>query len=412
MAQQNRPDDLLPGHPRPGVQQRADQWSASALLHPPLSLYVHLPWCVRKCPYCDFNSHEQRGALPFDAYVDALIADLDHDLPLAWGRTVHSVFFGGGTPSLFPPAAIDRFLQQAGARLRFAPDIEVTLETNPGTVEHGPFAGYRAAGVSRLSFGVQSFDDGCLQRLGRIHSSGDAERAVKAAQDAGFDNLNLDLMYALPGQSLAMALADVERAIALQPTHLSHYQLTLEPNTVFAVRTPAGLPDDDTAWDMQEACQARMAAAGFAQYEVSAYARADRQCRHNLNYWRFGDYLGIGAGAHGKLTLGASQEVLRRWKIRHPAEYLAKAGTAAAIGGDEVLSAARLPFDFMLNALRLNEGVPIAMFEARTGLPRTAIADRLATARARGWLEPDPDWLRPTELGRRFTNDVVGLFLD
>ena len=382
------------------------------LTTPPLSLYVHLPWCVRKCPYCDFNSHEGRGALPFEAYVDALLADLDHDLPLAWGRTVHSVFFGGGTPSLFPPAAIDRFLQQASARLRFAPDVEVTLETNPGTVEHGPFAGYRAAGVNRLSFGVQSFDDGCLQRLGRIHSSGDAERAVKAAQDAGFDNLNLDLMYALPGQSLAMALADVDRAIALQPTHLSHYQLTLEPNTVFAVRTPAGLPDEDGAWDMQEACQARLAAAGFAQYEVSAYARAGRQCRHNLNYWQFGDYLGIGAGAHGKLTLGASQEVLRRWKLRHPTEYQAKAGTPAAIGGDEVLTASRLPFDFMLNALCLNAGVPMAMFEARTGLPRAAIADHLATAHARGWLEPDPDWLRPTELGRRFANDVIGLFLD
>jgi len=382
------------------------------LTTPPLSLYVHLPWCVRKCPYCDFNSHEGRGALPFEAYVDALLADLDHDLPLAWGRTVHSVFFGGGTPSLFPPAAIDRFLQQASARLRFAPDVEVTLETNPGTVEHGPFAGYRAAGVNRLSFGVQSFDDGCLQRLGRIHSSGDAERAVKAAQDAGFDNLNLDLMYALPGQSLAMALADVDRAIALQPTHLSHYQLTLEPNTVFAVRTPAGLPDEDGAWDMQEACQARLAAAGFGQYEVSAYARAGRQCRHNLNYWQFGDYLGIGAGAHGKLTLGASQQVLRRWKLRHPAEYQAKAGTPAAIGGDEVLTASRLPFDFMLNALRLNAGVPMAMFEARTGLPRAAIADHLATAHARGWLEPDPDWLRPTELGRRFANDVIGLFLD
>ena len=382
------------------------------LTTPPLSLYVHLPWCVRKCPYCDFNSHEGRGALPFEAYVDALLADLDHDLPLAWGRTVHSVFFGGGTPSLFPPATIDRFLQQASARLRFAPDVEVTLETNPGTVEHGPFAGYRAAGVNRLSFGVQSFDDGCLQRLGRIHSSGDAERAVKAAQDAGFDNLNLDLMYALPGQSLAMALADVDRAIALQPAHLSHYQLTLEPNTVFAVRTPAGLPDEDGAWDMQEACQARLAAAGFGQYEVSAYARAGRQCRHNLNYWQFGDYLGIGTGAHGKLTLGASQQVLRRWKLRHPAEYQAKAGTPAAIGGDEVLTASRLPFDFMLNALRLNAGVPMAMFEARTGLPRAAIADHLATAHARGWLEPDPDWLRPTELGRRFANDVIGLFLD
>lgn len=382
------------------------------LAPPPLSLYVHLPWCVRKCPYCDFNSHAAKGALPLDAYIDALVADLDFDLPLAWGRIVHSVFFGGGTPSLFPPEAIDRFLQQASARLRFAPDVEITLETNPGTVEHGPFAGYRAAGVNRLSFGVQSFDDGCLQRLGRIHSSGDAERAVKSAQDAGFDNFNLDLMYALPQQTLAMALNDVERAIALSPTHLSHYQLTLEPNTVFAARVPAGIPDEDSAWDMQEACQKRLADAGFGQYEISAYAREGRQCRHNLNYWRFGDYLGIGAGAHGKLTLGATQQVLRRWKLKHPTDYLAKAGTAAAIGGDEYLTAQRLPFDFMLNALRLNEGVPMAMFEARTGLPAAAIAERVALARARGWLEADGDWLRPTELGRRFANDVIGLFLD
>lgn len=382
------------------------------LTPPPLSLYVHLPWCVRKCPYCDFNSHAAKGALPLDAYIDALVADLDFDLPLAWGRIVHSVFFGGGTPSLFPPEAIDRFLQQASARLRFAPDVEITLETNPGTVEHGPFAGYRAAGVNRLSFGVQSFDDGCLQRLGRIHSSGDAERAVKSAQDAGFDNFNLDLMYALPQQTLAMALDDVEHALALSPTHLSHYQLTLEPNTVFAARVPAGIPDEDSAWDMQEACQARLADAGFGQYEISAYAREGRQCRHNLNYWRFGDYLGIGAGAHGKLTLGATQQVLRRWKLKHPTDYLAKAGTAAAIGGDEYLTAQRLPFDFMLNALRLNEGVPMAMFEARTGLPAAAIAERVALARARGWLEADGDWLRPTELGRRFANDVIGLFLD
>jgi oxygen-independent coproporphyrinogen-3 oxidase len=322
------------------------------------------------------------------------------------------VFFGGGTPSLFPPDAIDRFLQLGSARLRFAPNAEITLETNPGTVEHGPFAGYRRAGVNRLSFGVQTFDDGCLQRLGRIHSSGDAVRAVQAARDAGFDNFNLDLMYALPGQTLAMAEDDVERAIALQPTHVSHYQLTLEPNTVFAARTPAGIPDEDSAWDMQESCQARLAAAGYAQYEVSAYALPGRQCAHNLNYWRFGDYLGIGAGAHGKLTLGASQQVLRRWKVKHPTDYLLKAGTAAAIGGDEVLSAERLPFDFMLNALRLNDGVPMSMFEARTGLARAAIAGRVTIARERGWLDADDDWLRPTELGRRFTNDVIGLFLD
>ena len=382
------------------------------LVTPPLSLYVHLPWCVRKCPYCDFNSHEQRGALQFEAYVDALVADLDQDLPLVWGRTVQTVFFGGGTPSLFPPAAIDRFLQLASGRLRFTPGAEITLETNPGTVEHGPFAGYRAAGVNRLSFGVQTFDDACLQRLGRIHSSGDAERAVQAARDAGFENFNIDLMYALPGQDLAMALYDIDRAIALHPTHVSHYQLTLEPNTVFAARPPAGLPDEDLGWDMQEACQARLADAGFAQYEVSAYARPGRQCAHNVNYWQFGDYLGIGAGAHGKLTLGAAQQVLRRWKVKHPTDYLLKAGTAAAIGGDDVLDAHRLPFDFMLNALRLNAGVPMSMFESRTGLPPSTIDGRVALGRARGWIEERTGWLQLTEFGRRFTNDVVTLFLE
>src|SRR4249919_3544118 len=255
-----------------------------SLATPPLSLYVHLPWCVRKCPYCDFNSHQQRGALPFAAYVDALVADLDQDLPLAWGRVVNSVFFGGGTPSLFPPEAIDAFLQQASARLRFAPGLEITLETNPGTAEHGRFDGYRDAGVNRLSFGIQSFDDACLQRLGRIHDSREADAAVKLAQDAGFDNINLDLMYALPGQTLEMAVRDVERAIALAPAHLSHYQLTLEPNTVFAARPPQGIPDEDASWDMQEHCQALLAAAGYAQYEVSAYARPGRQSAHNLNY--------------------------------------------------------------------------------------------------------------------------------
>ncbi len=383
---------------------------------PPLSLYVHLPWCVRKCPYCDFNSHEFRpgsghGALPFAAYVDALIADLDHDLPLAWGRIVHTVFFGGGTPSLFPPEAIDAFLQQASSRLRFAPDAEITLETNPGTAEHGRFEGYRAAGVNRLSFGIQSFDDGCLQRLGRIHDSREAVAAVKLAQDAGFDNFNLDLMYALPGQSLAMAEDDVARAIALAPAHISHYQLTLEPNTVFAARPPRGIPDHDAAWDMQERCQALLAQAGYAQYETSAYARPGRQCAHNLNYWRFGDYLGIGAGAHGKLTLGAEQAILRRWKLKHPAEYLANAGSAAAIGGDERIEPARRPFDYMLNALRLNAGFALSEFEARTGLARTAIAAELGEAGARGWIESDGERVVPTEFGRRFANDVIELFL-
>jgi len=381
------------------------------LATPPLSLYVHLPWCVRKCPYCDFNSHQARGALPFAAYVDALVADLDHDLPLAWGRTVQTVFFGGDTPSLFPADAIDAFLQAASARLRFAPGLEITLETNPGTAEHGRFEHYRAAGVNRISFGVQSFDDGCLQRLGRIHDGAQAAAAIKLAQDAGFDNFNLDLMYALPEQTLAMAERDIERAIALQPAHVSHYQLTLEPNTIFAARPPAGIPDEDASWDMQEHCQALLAEAGFAQYEVSAYARPGRQCAHNLNYWHFGDYLGIGAGAHGKLTLGADQSILRRWKTRHPADYLAKAGSAAAIGGDEAIAPLRRPFDYMLNALRLVDGFALSEFEARTGLARSAIAAELATAVERGWIRIEDDHVAPTELGQRFTNDVISLFL-
>ncbi|MBO9717169.1 MAG: radical SAM family heme chaperone HemW [Pseudoxanthomonas sp.] len=382
-----------------------------ALIPPPLSLYVHLPWCVRKCPYCDFNSHAAKGALPFDDYVDALVRDLEHDLPLVWGRTVHSVFFGGGTPSLFPPEAIDRILQAASARLRFAPDAEITLEANPGTAEHGRFDGYRAAGVNRVSFGIQSFDDGCLQRLGRIHDSAEAEAAVRLAQDAGFDNLNLDLMYALPGQDLAMAERDLERAFALQPAHISHYQLTLEPNTVFFARPPQGIPDDDLSWDIQERCQALLADAGYGHYETSAYARPGRQCAHNLNYWRYGDYLGIGAGAHGKITLGAEQAILRRWKHKHPATWMAAAGGAGAIGGDDRIEPERRPFEYMLNALRLHEGFALADFEVRTGLSRDRIQPALALARERGWLEVSDTTVVPTVLGRRFANDVIGLFL-
>ncbi|HMB57983.1 MAG TPA: radical SAM family heme chaperone HemW [Arenimonas sp.] len=381
------------------------------LIPPPLSLYIHIPWCVRKCPYCDFNSHNQPEQLPVDDYVAALVADLEQDLPLVWGRTVHSVFFGGGTPSLFAPEAIGRILDAASARLRFAPNAEITMECNPGTAEHGRFENYLAAGVNRISFGIQSFDDGCLQRLGRIHDSGEAERAVKLAQDAGYDNINLDLMYALPEQTLAMALHDVERAIALAPAHLSHYQLTLEPNTVFAAKPPQGIPLEDDAWDMQEHCIATMAAAGYAQYEVSAYAQPGRQCAHNLNYWRFGDYLGIGAGAHGKISSGASGEILRRWKVKGPRDFLARAHSDARIGGDDPIAPENRPFDYMLNALRLVEGFSLADFEVRTGLARSVIAKRLEHARMMGWLEAQDDRCIPTDLGRRFTNDVIGLFL-
>ena len=381
------------------------------LIPPPLSLYVHMPWCVRKCPYCDFNSHQGKGELPFGDYIDALLRDLDHDLPLVWGRTVQTVFFGGGTPSLFPPQYIDRFLQEASARLRFAPGCEITLETNPGTTEHGRFEEYRKAGVNRISFGIQSFDDGCLQRLGRIHDSGEAEAAVKLAQDAGLDNLNLDLMYALPQQTVAMAEHDLQRAFALQPAHISHYQLTLEPNTIFHARPPQGIPDDDASWDMQERCQALLAEHGYAQYEVSAYAQPGRQCAHNLNYWRFGDYLGVGAGAHGKITLGSEQTILRRWKVKHPTTYLQNAGGELAIGGDERIDESRRPFEFMLNALRLRDGFSLAGFEATTGLAADSIAAQLEHAIGEGWLERIDDRFVPTERGRHFTNDVVSLFL-
>ncbi|MGN2252917.1 radical SAM family heme chaperone HemW [Frateuria sp. GZRe12] len=383
------------------------------LVAPPLSLYVHMPWCVKKCPYCDFNSHGARGEPPpYAAYVDTLLADLDADLAdfgaAVEGRPIVSVFFGGGTPSLFAPDHIGRFLDGARSRLPFVEDCEITLETNPGTVEHGRFDGYLAAGVNRLSFGIQSFDDDKLKRLGRIHSANEAEAAVKSAQDAGYANLNLDLMYALPQQSLEGALADVERAIALAPTHVSHYQLTLEPNTAFAA-SPPPLPDDDSAWAMQEACEVRLAEAGYGQYEVSAYARRDRRCRHNLNYWEFGDYLGIGAGAHGKITDATA--VTRRWKSRHPRTYLGAAGGPARIGGSGPVAPAELPFEYMLNALRLYQGVPREAFTQRTGLPADRIAPALAQAQARGWLQDTPGRLQPSLLGQRFLNDLIELFL-
>ncbi|HEX5353891.1 MAG TPA: radical SAM family heme chaperone HemW [Rhodanobacteraceae bacterium] len=385
---------------------------------------MHIPWCVKKCPYCDFNSHGLRAAMPEREYVAALLADLDGDLrdfeAALRGREITSVFFGGGTPSLFAPDSIAAILDGASARIAFAHDCEITLETNPGTVEHGRFDGYLKAGVNRISFGVQSFDDHKLRALGRIHSSAEAEAAVKLAQDAGYVNINLDLMYALPSQALAGALADVERAIALQPAHISHYQLTLEPGTPFA-KHPPPLPDHDSAWDTQEACQARLAAAGYAQYEVSAYAQPGKRCRHNLNYWQFGDYLGIGAGAHGKVTgpgtghrvpaAHASLRVDRRHKLRSPRAYLESASAPRRIGGDETVTADQLPFEFMLNGLRLNHGVAVQDFLTRTGLPGEAIAWPLREACARGWLIDDPARLQPTPLGGRFLNDLIELFL-
>ncbi|AXQ27296.1 oxygen-independent coproporphyrinogen III oxidase-like protein [Solimonas sp. K1W22B-7] len=375
----------------------------------PLSLYLHFPWCVQKCPYCDFNSHALRGDTPEDAYVEALVRDLDHELREPESRPLTSIFMGGGTPSLFSDRAIGRVLEAVQRRLAFAPDIEITLEANPGTADASHFRGYRTAGVNRLSIGVQSLDAAQLKKLGRIHDPGQAVAALELARAAGFDNVNLDLMFALPQQSEAQALADLDGVLALQPEHVSWYQLTLEPNTEFAARPPP-LPDDDAVAAMFDAGQARLAAAGYAQYEVSAYARPGRQARHNLNYWEFGDYLGIGAGAHGKRSGAAG--VIRRARHKHPKRYLESAGTAAGVQEERILSAQEMPIEFMLNVLRLNAGVPAALWEARTGLPLAALATPLAEARRLGLMEPDPGLLRPTALGHRHLNRLLELFLD
>ncbi len=372
----------------------------------PIAIYVHLPWCVRKCPYCDFNSHAQPARIPEEDYVAALLADLEGDLDLAAGRTVGSVFLGGGTPSLFSTGAIAALIEGLAARLPFESGAEITMEANPGTVEHGRFTGYRAAGVNRVSLGAQSFDAGALRALGRIHGPGEIGAAVAELDDAGIVNFNLDLMYALPGQSREGALADLEAALALGPVHLSHYQLTLEPGTAFFHRPPA-LPDDDRSFEMQLDCQQALAAAGFGQYEVSAYAKPGYQCRHNLNYWRFGDYLGIGAGAHGKATVEG--RVIRTEKPRSPREYLQGRGTANA--RRRPVPPPELPFEFMLNALRLREGFTLGDFERATGLPAATIRPTIAALAARRLLADAGGRHRPTELGFRFLNELQGAFL-
>ncbi len=383
---------------------------------PPLALYVHMPWCVRKCPYCDFNSHQLTGSAPDTAYIDALIADFTAELPLLAGRTIETVFFGGGTPSLFMPEEIARLIEALRRLAPFAGDAEITLEANPGTIERGRFRGYRDAGINRVSLGAQSFSAAALARLGRIHSADDTRRAVEELRAAGLDNFNLDLMYALPEQTLEGCCADVASAIALEPRHLSFYQLTLEPGTVFHARPPP-LPDEELAWEMQLAGQAQLAAAGFRQYEVSAYARPGAECRHNLNYWSFGDYVGIGAGAHGKLSLALPDEVLRTTKPRQPRDYQAQQRLAREpIGERERVPEVQLPFEFMLNALRLNEGFAVADYVVRTGLAIEALAERLGRVRERGLLEfattpRGPGW-RPTARGLRFLNDLQMAFLN
>ena len=378
------------------------------LATPPLSLYVHFPWCVRKCPYCDFNSYTLQGELDERRYVEALERDLEAQAQDVNGREVVSVFFGGGTPSLFSPEAIGRVIAAARRHLTLASDVEVTMEANPGAIERGRFGEYRAAGLTRVSLGAQSFDPRRLEVLGRIHSPEETRRAAEELHAAGLDNFNLDLMYALPGQDVGGAVRDVEEALALEPAHLSHYQLTIEAGTVFAGKPPA-LPDDDAAAGMLTECLLRMMAAGFEQYEVSAYARAGGRCRHNLNYWTFGDYLGVGAGAHGKLSLPASGTIVRTLQLREPRRYLA---SVPAVVTRKPVPKRELPFEFMLNALRLVEGFDVAVFEARTGLEWDAIGAKVESLVARGLLLRTGTGFRPSPQGLTFLNDLLLTFVD
>jgi oxygen-independent coproporphyrinogen-3 oxidase len=390
----------------------ADGFSSQAprqplALLPPLSLYIHIPWCVRKCPYCDFNSHAASPVLPEEEYVDALLADLDFDLPHVYGRELQSIFFGGGTPSLFSAQALGRLLKGVEQRIRFAHDIEITLEANPGTFEQEKFRAYRGLGINRLSIGIQSFQEAKLKALGRIHNGDEAIRAADMARQAGFDNFNLDLMHGLPDQSEDDALGDLRQAIALAPTHLSWYQLTLEPNTVFWNQPPT-LPEDDILWDIQEAGQQLLADNGYAQYEVSAYAQSGRPARHNLNYWSFGDFIGIGAGAHGKLS-HPDGRILRTWKTRLPKDYLNPAKAFQA--GEKLLPLEELPFEFLMNALRLTNGVEAALFRERTGLSLDSLAQARRQAEQRGLLQADPSRLVATPQGQLFLNDLLQYFL-
>ncbi|MBN7119990.1 radical SAM family heme chaperone HemW [Ectopseudomonas oleovorans] len=381
--------------------------AGGSFLLPPLALYIHIPWCVRKCPYCDFNSHAAGPTLPEEEYVDALLADLDADLQHVHGRPLTSIFFGGGTPSLFSDRALGRLLEGVERRIAFAPDIEITLEANPGTFEQAKFKGYRSLGINRLSIGVQSFQEAKLKALGRIHNGDEAIRAADMARAAGFDNFNLDLMHGLPEQSIEDALFDLRTAISQGPTHLSWYQLTMEPNTVFWSQPPE-LPEDDLLWDIQEAGQALLAAEGYAQYEVSAYAQPGKQARHNLNYWTFGDFLGIGAGAHAKLSTPAGR-IQRTWKTRLPKDYLDPAKAFQA--GERLLAADELPFEFLMNVLRLSEGAPAELFSQRTGLPLQQLEQARREAERQGLLQADETRLVATAKGQLFLNDLLQQFL-
>jgi oxygen-independent coproporphyrinogen-3 oxidase len=377
---------------------------------PPLSLYVHLPWCVRKCPYCDFNSHEARGVIPDDEYVQALLRDLELDLPLVWGRTVHSVFFGGGTPSLFSARHIETLMNGFRSVLRISPEAEVTLEANPGTTEHDSFVSYRDAGVNRVSLGVQSFNDRQLKLIGRIHGRAEVERAVEALHRSGIGNFNIDLMFALPGQSPEDAVNDVNDAIACDPAHVSHYQLTIEPNTAFHAKPP-DLPDEDAAWEMHQACGQMLSRADYRQYEISAWSRPGRQCRHNLNYWRYGDFLGIGAGAHGKITLPSEPSVRRRVRQRHPKAWMRGLEQGSGTVDDHRLEPSERVFEFFLNQLRLRGGVRKDQFEPRTGIAWDEVSSRADEAIEKGLLKEENGRLIPTGLGWRFSNEIQAIFL-
>lgn len=395
---------VIPLRPQPAQSRNTPQLNSP----PPLTLYVHFPWCVKKCPYCDFNSHAaHHEGIPEAAYLDAVIADLEAALPSVWGRRVHSIFIGGGTPSLLTEAGLDRLLTDIRMRLPLDPMAEITLEANPGTVEAGRFAAYAASGVNRVSLGIQSFDDLHLHALGRIHSAAEARQAVDLALKH-FERVNLDLMYALPGQTPAQLAADLATAIAFDPQHLSCYHLTLEPNTPFH-HSPPALPDPDVAADMQDQVETTLADAGYVHYETSAFSKPNGQCRHNLNYWGFGDYLGIGAGAHSKLS--SHEGIVRQMRHKHPGAYLAAHSTGQFIQDQHGVGADDLPFEFMMNAMRLIDGVPADLFEARTGLPLSAIEPALIRARDKGLVLADVERWRPTPQGQRFLNDLLQLFL-
>ena len=377
---------------------------------PPLTLYIHFPWCVQKCPYCDFNSHQLKDTLQENQYIDALISDLEQELPRVWGRNIQSIFMGGGTPSLFSPESMDRLLSGIRARLVIPADIEITMEANPGTVEASRFYEYFDIGINRLSIGIQSFHNDQLNALGRIHDRKQAINAVEIAHAAGFTNFNLDLMFALPAQNQKTAAEDVHTAIDLEPTHISYYQLTLEPNTLF-YKYPPKLPDDDLAWDIQGTAQKLLARAGYNQYEVSAYAKDKQYARHNINYWSFGDYLGIGAGAHDKISNAQQHCITRQWKQKHPERYFETASTDNRIAGSKILGTGEAVFEFMMNALRLHEGIETPLFTQHTGLPLILAEPGLRKAQEKDWLTWDNLHITPTRKGQLFLNDLLELFL-